>query len=40
LRAGHTLTPDLGGKATTTSMTAAILEAMHARVERASTAVR
>jgi isocitrate dehydrogenase (NAD+) len=28
LRAGRTLTPDLGGRATTTSMTAAILEAM------------
>jgi isocitrate/isopropylmalate dehydrogenase len=28
LRAGHTLTPDLGGHATTTEMTEAILQAM------------
>ncbi|MGH7840450.1 MAG: isocitrate/isopropylmalate dehydrogenase family protein [Candidatus Binataceae bacterium] len=35
LRAGRTLTPDLGGRATTTSMTAAILEAMRLPVARA-----
>jgi len=28
LRAGHTLTPDLGGSATTTEMTEAVLNAM------------
>ena len=34
LRAGRTLTPDLGGKATTTEMTAAILRAMAVQGER------
>jgi isocitrate dehydrogenase (NAD+) len=34
LRAGRTLTPDLGGKATTTEMTAAILRAMAVQEER------
>jgi isocitrate dehydrogenase (NAD+) len=34
LRAGRSLTPDLGGKATTSEMTAAILQAMKASPER------
>jgi isocitrate dehydrogenase (NAD+) len=37
LRAGHALTPDLGGTATTSSMTDAILEAMGTSVERPTT---
>jgi len=36
LRAGRTLTPDLGGQATTTSMTAAILDAMRLPEDRVS----
>jgi isocitrate dehydrogenase (NAD+) len=39
LRAGHALTPDLGGSATTSSMTDAILEAMGTSVEQSTTPV-
>jgi isocitrate dehydrogenase (NAD+) len=39
LRAGHTLTPDLGGGATTTEMTEAILNAMSAVEERGTSRI-